>query len=213
VLRKLLAEPAFNYLRTQKQLGYIVSLSAGDYGRGLDAVGGIELKVLSKRFSPIKIEEEVKQYFQTQNDTLHQKVTEQDISLLKQSIITSLKDPVTSYAEEGGFYYHKIMNDLPFDWLDRIIEELNSSDLSLVEIQQFFEKYIYSPEACFPTERRSVAVMIFSQDNIDELKNFVEASSDPVLKSDTSLGQQHVITSVSSLSEFRSTLDFFTFDK
>jgi secreted Zn-dependent insulinase-like peptidase len=209
----LLAEPAFNYLRTQKQLGYIVSLSAGDYGRGLDAVGGIELKVLSKRFSPVKIEEEVKEYFRLQHDTLHQKVTEQDISLLKQSIITSLKDPVTSYAEEGGFYYHKIMNDLPFDWLDRIIGELNSPDLSLVSTQRFFENYIYSPEVSFPTNRRSIAVMIFSPDNVGELKSFLEESSDALTKNDASSKPQRVFPSVNSLSEFRSTLDLYTFDK
>ena len=50
LLRRLLSEPVFSELRTQKQLGYIVSLYPSGYGRGLSSLRGFTVKVLSKRF-------------------------------------------------------------------------------------------------------------------------------------------------------------------
>lgn len=176
LLRKMLSEPAFNILRTQKQLGYIVSLYSGDYGRGLNAIGGIELKVLSKRFSPLQMEKELEEFFRSQYqsfflpaDPSAHHFTEKDLAALKQSIITTLKDPMNSLAEEGYHYYGQIINETPFDWKQRIIRELHHGDITIDELRQFYEEFVYSPSSSFVDRKKSLAIMIFNDSNAKEI--------------------------------------------
>jgi hypothetical protein len=95
LLRRLLGEPAFTELRTKQQLGYIVSLSSCSFGTGLDALRGLTVRILSKRFSPVRMEAVLGEFLTTQRQVL-QKVTDEEIAKLSKAIIQSLEDPPTT---------------------------------------------------------------------------------------------------------------------
>lgn len=155
LLRRLWAEPAFNTLRTQQQLGYIVSFSTEGYGRGRYGIRGFELKVLSKRFNPIEIEASVESFFTFQTEKLKNGgVTEAEIKEIAQSIIKSLRDPPTSYLEEGNEFWSSIANEFPFDWQEQVINKLN--DVSLTDLQEFVSEFVANSNS-----RKSVAVHIY----------------------------------------------------
>jgi secreted Zn-dependent insulinase-like peptidase len=224
ILRKLISEPAFNQLRTKKQMGYIVSLGSGDYGRGLNSIGGIELKILSKRFSPFEMEKEVETFFIDQYNHFFQNastaIAEGDFQLLKESIVTTLKDPMNSLVEEGSQFYTQILNEIPFDWRERTIHQLQQptngagSGIGIQDIQQFYEKYIYSPVKDSAhgsegdNEKKSFAVMIFNEANSQQITDRKEQCQGTTTKTQFLNRNPVMYSTLDELKEFRSSLSF-----
>jgi secreted Zn-dependent insulinase-like peptidase len=221
ILRKLISEPAFNQLRTKKQMGYIVSLGSGDYGRGLNSIGGIELKILSKRFSPFEMEKEVEIFFIDQYNHFFQNastaIAEKDFQLLKESIVTTLKDPMNSLVEEGSHFYTQILNEVPFDVKERIIQQLQQpsdgtgNGIGIQDIQQFYEKYIYSPVhgSEGDNEKKSFAVMIFNEANRQQITDRREESEATTTKTQFLNRNPVIYSTLDELKEFRSSLSFY----
>mmetsp|Transcript_1554 Transcript_1554/g.2638 ORF Transcript_1554/g.2638 Transcript_1554/m.2638 type:complete len:577 (+) Transcript_1554:563-2293(+) len=154
VLRRLLGEPAFTELRTRKQLGYIVSFSVGGYGRGWQSVRGMTMRILSKRFSPLVMEQEVQEFLKTQQSRLKSELKDEELSQMTASIIQSLEDPPTSYSQEASEFWNAIVGDMPFDWTQQVIEELRR--LTLSEVIDSADRWIFQAD-----QRATLSVMIF----------------------------------------------------
>ena len=124
MLRSLLSQPAFAELRTKKQLGYVVSLSASGYGRYPGNVRGILIRILSNRFTPPEMELEVSRFLDNQQQELSKNLTAEELNHRIAAIVKSLQDPPTSYAEEAGEFWDAIVSNTPFHWTQLVIEQL-----------------------------------------------------------------------------------------
>lgn len=205
VLRRLWAEPAFNQLRTQQQLGYIVSFGTEGFGRGRYAIRGFELRVLSKRFDPSEIEQAVEGFVQRQVESLQSggSVLDTDVVAIAQSIITTLRDPPTSYAEEANEFWSSITSEFPFDWQERVIAELET--IHLADVQDFVTTYVAASNL-----RKSIAVHIYG--SVPEATTKREAFLDAVQRGEKAfLGSRiQALSNVDEVSSWRTTLPWST---
>lgn len=168
VLRRLLHEPLFNKLRTRKQLGYIVSMSNTGFGRAKNrnTLRGFTARILSKRYHPIEIQSELEQFlFETQTTLCE--YTDSDIAHRAEALVSSLLDPPTSYKEEADEYWGRIIDDIPFDYLDEVIVELRA--LKALDILTAYNHWFMNTEQ----SRRSVSLMLFGKAHRKEYESLV----------------------------------------
>ena len=120
VVRQLLAEPLFTELRTKQQLGYIVGVSSSTFGRGTREIRGLSFRVLSKQFSPVHIERSLGAFLDSQR-FVFASYTEVSLRARVEAIITSLRDPPTSYFEEAmGFWGNIVDGSEDFLWKEQV---------------------------------------------------------------------------------------------
>jgi hypothetical protein len=123
------------------------------------------LKVLSKRFSPLHIQKEVDFFIhKTAYEIIHN-LTDETVGNLCESIIKSLEDPPTTYTEEASEFWNGIINNVPFDWNERVIKELKI--LNLNKIIDVADKWLFSDET-----KKKVSFMFFGNKHYEELNDF-----------------------------------------
>eukprot|EP01033_Poteriospumella_lacustris_P001998 gene1998-1454_t len=176
------------------------------FGRGRYGVRGFEVRVLSKRFDPSDIEHAVEGFVQRQVASLHSNggtVLDSDVVAIAKSIITTLRDPPTSYAEEANEFWSSITSEFPFDWQDRVIAELET--IHLADVQDFVATYIASPSS-----RKSIAVHIYG--SVPEATAKREAFLDAVQRGEkVFLGApMQALSTVDEISSWRTALPWST---
>jgi len=234
-LRRLLHEPMFNNLRTKKQLGYIVSLGATEFGRrkGGQSMKGFTAKILSNRFDPVEMQDVLGEFLLSHRDEIDA-LSEDELSQRVEAIVSSLMDPPMTYREESSDFWSHILDQRPFDWNDRVIAELRVltvDDIRACYYEWFLgEKYsgkvgpVEDKAGAGDTTctRRSVAVMLFGKDHLEKLAGHapypppcpsaVSLFPRPVLSNDTvrSSSEREVITLRSSdeLAQYKQTLSY-----
>lgn len=161
MLATLLREPAFNYLRTKRQLGYIVNTAASGFGSRTGSMRGLTFRVLSQRYGPMEMQTAVDEFLQQQR-SVFEALSEEDISLRASSVVRSLLDPPTTYEEEASQFWGNILEETPFDWIEQVISEVMK--LTVAEVQHAFNEWIALEEGKEGTAggRRSVSMMIES---------------------------------------------------
>ena len=73
------------------------------------------MRILSKRFSPLEMEQEVATFF-TNQKIFFDALTPEDVAEKTSSIVKSLEDPPTQYTEEAGQSWDAILTDMPLNW-------------------------------------------------------------------------------------------------
>ena len=136
------------------------------YYRGKNAVRGISVRILSKRFSPLSMELALSEFFQQQRFILNDTLTDEIIAERCQSIIHTLEDPPTSYTEEASDYWDAIVHELPFDWTAQVIAELKL--LNRAEVLEVADRWLLGEDS-----RASLSVMIFSLQHESEYSALV----------------------------------------
>jgi secreted Zn-dependent insulinase-like peptidase len=122
---------------------------------GVGCMRGIKVRVLSKRFAPCEIEAELAAFLTHQRKRLNEDVTDEEVRALCGSIMASLKDPPTTYAEEAGEFWATLLNDQPFDWLDQIVEALRG--MSRDDVVHAANTWLFDSAT-----RKTLSTMIFS---------------------------------------------------
>ena len=161
VLQKLLAEPCFNELRTKKQLGYIVSLGLTSFGSGLKrTMRGIAIRVLSNRYSPWAIENEVGSFLSSQKHILEQ-ISQTDVDVHVSSLVRALEDPPSSYLDEAGLFWDCILDDedAMFDWREQVIASLRAATAE--DVRALARECLFDPLA-----RRTLSIMSFGKNHL-----------------------------------------------
>jgi len=192
LLANLLREPAFNELRTKRQLGYIVNTAASGHGAQDFSMRGVAFRVLSQRFGPGEMEAALEEFLSSQRIAF-ENLSQEDVDARATSVIKSLLDPPTSYTEEAGGFWSAIIEDQPFDWVDQVVAELKL--VTAERLRQAFFSY-FLDEGGDGVGRRSVSIHIESLVH----KQARLASSAPNTTKTT--------TSLSDLTMFRDTLKF-----
>jgi insulysin len=155
MLAQYLREPAFNELRTRRQLGYIVSTGAGGFGAQHHSMRGITVRVLSQRYGPHEMLTAVDEFLASQAETFAA-ITQDDLDSRTASVIRTLEDPPTAFSEEASSFWSAIVENQPFDWNELVIAELRA--LRVETLLRGWTEYI-APGS--PT-RRSIAIMLES---------------------------------------------------
>ena len=161
---------------------------------------GLSVTILSKRFSPVVMEKELDDFLATQQGVLSQ-LTNEEVSDRCSSIIKSLQDPPTTYAEEAREFWDAIVTESGFDWTQRVVDELTT--LTREDVLAAADRWIFNRK-----NRRSVSMMIFGATQIEELEQMKQASSSSSSSSvaDISRSEQHYF-SVEDMLSFRDSLD------
>lgn len=201
ILRSLMGEPLFAELRTKKQLGYIVSLSSSGYGRAPGTVRGLTVRLLSNRFSPLEMQDELGIFFESQKEVFAS-LTQEDLDSRAASISLSLIDPPTSYSEEASEFWGAIISDMPFDWTDQVVKELKS--LKADDVRAAANEWLFDEE-----KRNSLSVMLFGNTHLEELKRMKEIKLSDHKGFFPSLASSTICSTLEEVTTGRNTLDFF----
>jgi len=165
----------FNSLRTNKQLGYIVSMGTDEFGRtkGGQSLRGFTARILSNRFNPWEMQEELGSFLASHKAFVCDTLTEEDVRSRADAIITTLRDPPTRYIQESSQFYSAILNERPFDWDEQIVLELQN--ITLADVQECYCKWFLGKivggngngdeSEGGRSARKSVSVMMFGKEH------------------------------------------------
>lgn len=162
---------AFNKLRTEEQLGYIVSSGSRKSAGGSWALSTV---VQSSIAEPSVLEERVEAWLVFFREELHQ-MDPESIATEAGAVVAQLMERDTKLSQEVGRVWTEIMlteslsdqmKEPSFDRLERLAEELivdDNGSQSAAELKQkvlnFFDKYF----AADSPERRALSSRVYSQ--------------------------------------------------
>lgn len=155
---------------------YYFLLNLGtEFISGWDSIRGLSLKVLSKNFSPLKIEEEVEAFLIAQRESVLS-MSEEDVQNHCTSLIKSLKDPPTSYINEAADFWEAIKNDFPFSWNEMLIEKLNTIDKK--SLTDYLDQCIFNSDL-----RKAITVSLFGKNFVQDFERISNENFDDNQKS------------------------------
>lgn len=132
LLAQIISSPYYQWLRTEKKLGYIVSASPFPQ----NAVPGLIFIVQSPTTDTNGILSETDLFFNDFNQQLAE-LTLEEFEDHKQGLISRLTSKKKNMAEKVGHFWHNIeVNRLTFDTNEAIAEEVKS--IELADIQKLF---------------------------------------------------------------------------
>ncbi len=155
LLAQIFSSPYYQWLRTEKKLGYIVSASPFPQ----NAVPGLIFIVQSPTADTVAIMEETELFF---NDFKLQlaDLSQEEFEDHKQGLISRLVSKKKNMAEKVGHFWHNIeVNRLTFDTNEAIAKEVEL--IELAEIQKLFETSVINkkdPRLLFSHSQQAPAV-------------------------------------------------------
>jgi len=169
LLHHLLKEPAFNELRTNEQLGYIVHTSIKTSG---DNIKGLLFLIQSDSFDAIHLDTRVEAFL----GRLRSKIVAMNQGEFQKNIVAvcqSLREKNKNIGEETSKYWHALTNkSYDFKRLDLIADEVEKVEKN--EVLQFFDKFI----AVDGPRRKKLSVQVFAEQHMEK---FDDPVSDVIL--------------------------------
>jgi insulysin len=166
VLHHLLREPAFNQLRTEEQLGYIVHSSVKTSG---DNIKGIMILIQSDSFDPLHLDERIEVFLQGFRAKLVEMTTE-DFESNVDSVCQNLLQKDKSLGEESSRYWGAISNrTYNFSRLADIAGEART--LNKLDVLRLFDRHVLrgSPN------RQKLSVQVFGNNHLERLNEETDA--------------------------------------
>jgi insulysin len=166
LLHHLLREPAFNQLRTEEQLGYIVHSSVKTNG---DNIKGIMILIQSDSFDPLYLDERIEVFLQGFRTKLVD-MTVQDFESNVDSVCQNLLQKDKSLGEESSRYWQAISNrTYKFSRLADIAAQVRTT--SQLDILRLYDRYVLrgSPN------RQKLSVQVFGNNHLERLNEETDA--------------------------------------
>lgn len=166
VLHHLLREPAFNQLRTEEQLGYIVHSSVKTSG---DDIKGIMILIQSDSFDPLHLDERIEVFLQGFRTTLVEMIAE-DFESNVDAVCQNLLQKDKSLGEESSRYWSAISNrSYKFNRLADIAAEART--LIKLDVLRLYDRYVLrgSPN------RQKLSVQVFGNNHLEKLNEETDA--------------------------------------
>jgi len=174
-LHHLIREPAFNQLRTEEQLGYIVHTSIKTSG---DNIKGMLFLIQSDSFDPIHVESRVEEFLASFRQRIVS-MTVEDFQENVDAVVASFLEKNKNLGEESSRYWHVILNKTyNFRRLQQIAEHVK--EISKRRVLRFFDKYV----AASAPHRRKLCVQVFAKQHEELMKE--EVDSDTIVIEDPS---------------------------
>jgi len=153
LLMQLLREPAFNILRTEEQLGYIVFTSIKT---SADNVKSIMFLVQSDSFDPIHVNDRVEAFLSHFRTKILAVMPEDEFQSNVDAVCESMLERNKNLSEESSKFWSVIANQTyRFRRLQEIAEAVRM--LKKTDVMRFFDRYVLAQSP----HRRKLAVQIF----------------------------------------------------
>mmetsp|Transcript_41918 Transcript_41918/g.100697 ORF Transcript_41918/g.100697 Transcript_41918/m.100697 type:complete len:1075 (+) Transcript_41918:137-3361(+) len=137
MINQLVREPAFNQLRTDEQLGYIVHSSIKTSG---DNIKGLLFLIQSDAFDPIHVENRIEHFLSGFRKRLVD-MSDEEFQTNIDSLVVSFLEKNKNLGEESSRYWHVILNKTyQFQRLKIIASHVK--ELSKERVIRFFDRYI-----------------------------------------------------------------------
>ena len=171
LLLQLLREPAFNVLRTEEQLGYIVFTSVKTVA---DNVKSLMFLIQSDSYDPIHLNERIEHFLLHFRNTILMEMSEDDFMTNVSSLCDSMLEKSKNLSEETMKHWNVIQNrTYYFQRINDIVNAIRT--LNKIDIIRFFDHYVLatSPHRrklsiqLFGTAHESVRQELLSQENVD----------------------------------------------
>jgi insulysin len=167
LLHQLLKEPAFNELRTNEQLGYIVHTSVKTNG---DDIKGLVFLIQSDSFDPVYMDDRIEAFLirlRQKIMSLSQTEFQSNITALRQTFVEKNKN----MGEESSKYWGAICsNHYLFKRLHLIAGHLENATKS--DVLRFFDKYVSKDSP----NRRKLSVQVFAKQHMEKYESAVNSS-------------------------------------
>ena len=165
----LVREPAFNQLRTEEQLGYIVHTSVKTSG---DHIKGLLFLIQSDSFDPIHVEERIEVFLANFRQRILD-LTEEEFQTNVDTVVASFMEKNKNLGEESSRYWHVIQNKTyQFRRMQMIAEHVK--ELSKSQVLQFFDKYVAANGPC----RQKLCVQVVAKQHEEVLNKKDEERKD-----------------------------------
>eukprot|EP00536_Pseudo-nitzschia_multiseries_P006915 jgi/Psemu1/319005/estExt_fgenesh1_pm.C_1530012 len=171
---QLIREPAFNQLRTEEQLGYIVHTSLKTSG---DHVKGLLLLVQSDSFEPDHVEERIEVFLANFRQRLVE-MSDSNFQTFVDTVVASLLEKSKNLGEEATNYWRVILNKtFDFSRYQKIAEHVKKH--TKAQVLCFYDKYVAANAPC--RQKLCVHVVAKQHELVSEAK---EETPDAVSPSD-----------------------------
>jgi secreted Zn-dependent insulinase-like peptidase len=160
VVQHLLREPAFNQLRTEEQLGYIVHTAIKTNG---DHIKSWICLVQSDSFDPLHVDLRIEAFLEGFRPTLAT-MSDDEFASNVDSVCQNLLEKNKNLGEESSKHWSVISNQTyRFQRLQEIAAE--ARDLSLDDVLRFFDRYLLAQSPF----RKKLSVQVFGKNHQESL--------------------------------------------
>lgn len=181
-IHHLMKEPAFNQLRTEEQLGYIVHTSVKTSG---DNIKALIFLIQSEGFDPIYVEGRVEEFLARFRQRI-QNMTLEDFATNVHAVVSSFLEKNKNLGEETSRYWHVMMNQsYQFQRLQNIAEYVKT--ITKDKVLQFYDKHV----AASAPYRRKLSVQVFAKQHAGKLEDAV--SDDVIMVEDPTLFKRSMV--------------------
>ena len=184
----LIREPAFNQLRTEEQLGYIVHSAIKTSG---DHIKGLLILIQSDSFDPHHVEERIEVFLAKFRQSLVE-MSESDFQTFVDTVVASFLEKNKNLGEESSRYWHVILNKtFDFERYQKIADYVKKH--TKLQILRFYDKYIATNAPC----RHKLCVHVVAKQHQDTTK-------------EDGAGETRAVCTVEDPVEFRRSMPLFS---
>ena len=163
-LHHLIKEPAFNQLRTEEQLGYIVHTSVKTSGNDIK---GLLFLIQSDSFDPIHVESRVEEFIANFRERITS-MTQEEFDTNVDSLVSSFLEKNKNLGEESTRYWHVILNQTyHFTRLQEIAEYIKV--MTKDRVLAFFDKHV----AASAPRRKKLCIQVFAKQHEERMNDKV----------------------------------------
>jgi len=156
---QLIREPAFNQLRTEEQLGYIVHSSIKTSG---DHIKGLLILIQSDSFNPYHVEERIEIFLASFRQRIVE-MSESDFQTFVDTVVASFLEKNKNLGEESSRYWHVILNKtFDFSRYQKIADHVKKH--TKIQVLRFYDKYIAANAPC----RHKLCVHVVAKQHEEE---------------------------------------------
>jgi insulysin len=169
LLLQLLREPAFNVLRTEEQLGYIVFTSLKTTANN---VKNLMFLIQSDSFDPIHVDARIENFLTVFRTKIMVEMTEEDFQDNVDSFCESILEKDKNLGEESSKHWNVINNQTyQFRRLHQIAQEARR--LTKVDVLRFFDRFVLAKSPY----RRKLSIQMFGK--VSEPKRIELLNTEP----------------------------------
>jgi insulysin len=153
LLLQLLREPAFNVLRTEEQLGYIVFSSVKTIANNVKC---LMFLIQSDSFDPIHVDQRIEQFLQHFRSKIIMEMSDEDFQHNVASLCDSMLEKCKNLSEESTKHWNMIKNrSYHFSRLQDIAQAIRP--LKKFDVLRFFDRYLLAPSP----HRSKLSIQLF----------------------------------------------------
>lgn len=166
LLNHFIKEPAFNQLRTEEQLGYIIHTGIKTSG---DTVKGILILIQGDSFDPIHMDERI-ETFLVDFRSMIVDMTADEFKANSESVSSNMLEKNKNLGEESSKHWNVITNQTyNFRRLEQIA--MHVKGLVKSDVLRLFDKYLLKSSPY----RRKLSVQVFGSKHADKIETEVPA--------------------------------------